>query len=335
MTAEEYSYLIFKKYREGLDPEEAAQVEQWQAESPENQRAAAEIEAIFKASAPVAPPVDTQAELLRLKNRLRAEAAPGMEVTHRSRALRPWIRAAAAVVVLVVGAVLFFKKPEKAALENLVASATGTKQLQITLPDGSTATLRQDAELRYPPTFEGQARRLVQLSGEAFFDVQKNAAQPFVVVANGIETQVLGTKFNVRDRNDETEAEVAVSEGLVQVTLKNGSSARVAAGQRAAVDKNRQELTILPVETEAIADWRGEELSFRETPLAGVVERLSRRFGQKIEMDNPALARGCPYSAYFPKADLDAVLKNLELVFGFRVERRSGTIVLTGGRCPG
>ena len=84
---------------------------------------------------------------------------------------------------------------------------------QLTLSDGTRIWLNAESSLKYPDTFEGKAQREVYLEGEAYFEVSKNPQHPFLVKTTAIETQVLGTSFNIK----------AYSKKDVQVTLLEGS----------------------------------------------------------------------------------------------------------------
>lgn len=332
MSTEAHLFLVFKRHREGLTPDETAQLDQWLAESPEHRQAAAEAEALLGVPVAAAPPVDTEAELQRLKTRLRQEAAPPvLEVVHRRPAAWRW--AAAAAVALLVGAFFWVKKAPSALAETVVVAAADSLR-HLTLPDGSRVTLRQGAELRFPNTFDALAERQVQLSGEAFFEVHKDPAHPFVVAAGGCQTKVLGTQFNVRAAAGEPTVEVAVREGRVQVSGGAGLEV-LQAGQGVIFDKNTQKLALSVVEPTAVADWQAPDLQFRQTPLGQVADRLSRRFNQKITLDNTDLAANCTYTAYFPRAHLPDILKNLESTFDLRADLLpDGSWVLRGGRCP-
>ncbi|MFN0015253.1 MAG: FecR family protein [Saprospiraceae bacterium] len=340
MTEEEFAFLLDKKRREGLDAGDAQRLEAWLARSLENRQAAAEIEALLEKSASTPPPVDTHAELARLKARLRAEEAseqPPLVATGGRRAYLHLVWAAAAAFALVLCAVFFLKDNPFAGDDLLVVSASDGAVKQVGLPDGSVAILRSGSVLRYAPGFEGSNfERRVLLRGEAFFEVKKNPARPFVVEAGGCETRVLGTRFNVRALPDAPMTEISVREGRVQVSSRNSNSqAILTPGRQAVFDKNTAIIQTETVETAAVAEWRSPELLFRQTLLRDVAERLSRRFGQTIVLENTVLAEGCRYSAFFPQADLDAVLKNLQSVYGLHTEPISGGgYRLRGGRCP-
>lgn len=338
MSEEELALLIDKKRRDGLDAGEVQRLEAWLSGSPENRQSAAEIEAILDGSRNEPPPVDTLAELARLKARINAEAADEPASSAVSAGRRVFLHpvwAAAAALALILCAVFFLRNNSG---EMHVVSAPAGEMLRADLPDGSVAVLRAGATLRYSPEFEdGGAERRVLLSGEAFFEVKKHPGRPFVVEAGGCETRVLGTRFNVRAQPEEPTAEVSVREGRVLVSSRKGNDqAILAPGQQAVFDKKTTRIKTAAVETVAVAEWRNPEMLFRQTLLREVVERLARRFGQPIVLENTGLAEGCRYTAFFPQANLDAVLKNLESVYGLRAEPApGGGYLLRGGRCPG
>ena len=92
------------------------------------------------------------------------------------------------------------------------------------LADGSRVWLNAETRLRYPVAFAGTERR-VELTGEAYFEVSKDATRPFIVRANGVDVRVLGTSFNVAAYGAEVvttlvEGRVAVEAGSERVTLE-------------------------------------------------------------------------------------------------------------------
>jgi ferric-dicitrate binding protein FerR (iron transport regulator) len=114
-------------------------------------------------------------------------------------------------------------------LYNTITTPRGG-QYQVVLADGSAVWLNAETSLRFPTDFVGKERR-VEISGEAYFEVAKNKAMPFVVSVNGAEVQVLGTHFNVQAYDDEAALQTTLLEGAVKfvsgtsaVTLKPGSN---------------------------------------------------------------------------------------------------------------
>jgi len=111
---------------------------------------------------------------------------------------------------------------------NTLATPRGG-QYRLVLSDGTRVWLNAASSIRYPTTFTGTERK-VEISGEAYFEIAKNAAMPFRVlavanpnpaVANPMQIDVLGTHFNVNAYTDEPEARTTLLEGSIRVTKGN------------------------------------------------------------------------------------------------------------------
>ena len=107
---------------------------------------------------------------------------------------------------------------EKTANQYLSIAAPAGQRVDITLQDGTTVCLNAGARLEYPLRF-GKTRR-VKLSGEAMFDVDHDAAHPFVVETFACNVEVLGTKFNVAADEAAREFSTALLRGRLRVTNK-------------------------------------------------------------------------------------------------------------------
>ncbi|WP_454802491.1 FecR family protein [Mucilaginibacter phyllosphaerae] len=132
--------------------------------------------------------------------------------------------AAAAAAILLVSATLFSRKkaPERQAPEAFTTVSTSTGQVkQLDLPDGSKIWLNAQTSIRVSKSFERHTNRNIYLDeGEAFFEVSKNPARPFLVITKSITTRVLGTSFNVKAYKQLHSATVTVRTGRVQVSDK-------------------------------------------------------------------------------------------------------------------
>ena len=104
-------------------------------------------------------------------------------------------------------------------------AARGSKS-RLTLSDGSHITLNADSRLKYPVSFEGNTRE-VYLSGEAFFDVQKDPDHPFIIHTARMNIRVLGTAFNVRSYPDDPSMETTLLRGSIEVTFPDRPSDRI------------------------------------------------------------------------------------------------------------
>ena len=108
-------------------------------------------------------------------------------------------------------------------------------QYQIRLPDGSKVWLNAASKLIYPVSFNGRGQRVVELSGEAYFEIFKNKLQPFVVKSKNQEVTVLGTHFNINSYSDEPDTKTTLLEGSVQVSSLqplSASGGEMPTGQR-------------------------------------------------------------------------------------------------------
>ena len=132
---------------------------------------------------------------------------------------------AAAFIILIVAGLFAYpwqtSEPDRMVTERSVTPKlikvvnSGSTAQKVTLQDGSTVILEPGGELRYNETFLNA--REVYLSGDAFFEVTKDASRPFLVYANEITTKVLGTSFRIKANQGEKEIVVAVKTGKVSV----------------------------------------------------------------------------------------------------------------------
>jgi len=106
-------------------------------------------------------------------------------------------------------------------------------QYQVLLPDGSKVWLNASSSLRFPTAFAGRSRE-VEITGEAYFEIAKNAGMPFYVKTNGMAVEVLGTSFNVNAYFDEPSIKTTLLEGSVRVR-KGQAAAMLAPGQAASL----------------------------------------------------------------------------------------------------
>ncbi|MEC5145332.1 FecR domain-containing protein [Chitinophaga sp. 212800010-3] len=193
-------------------------------------------------------------------------------------------------------------------LEISYAPAGSVKKLL--LSDGTEVWLNAKSTLRYPDTFEGKQRREIYLEGEAYFDIKKDVAHPFLVHTQGLTTHVLGTQFNVKAYQTR-KAEITLIEGKVMLTtagtdvgsgtikadtlfLAPNERAVYTAGQLLAKEtstparQSANEMKDGIVKTAALskqvvlnaiasAAWRNGELIFDREPLENVLEALNRK----------------------------------------------------------
>ncbi len=193
------------------------------------------------------------------------------------------------------------------------------RQYQLILPDGSHVWLNAASSIRYPAAFTGKERK-VEMTGEAYFEVAKNAAKPFRVKIGEAEVEVLGTHFNIMAYEEEGTVKTTLLEGAVKVTRAHASG-MLRPGQEAQLNKNGEGITVIddaPL-SEAVA-WKNGMFFFNQASLQTVMRQIARWYDVEIvyEGDIPPMEFGGKISR---KSNVSEVLKILQLSkVHFRIE---------------
>lgn len=210
------------------------------------------------------------------------------------------------------------KQPE--AMRWVTKSTANGQRAKLTLRDGSIVTLNAGSSISYPEHFEEHIRQ-VKLTGEAFFEVQRDPTRPFTVESQGLLTTVLGTSFNIRSFSAD-DVEVTVATGKVRVAAMNASEPREAVlipNQQARFNAGASSLAVAEVDIARCLAWRNNELYFNMMPFEEVIATLERWYGVEISLEN-TLANRCPVRARYRNEALSTVLDGLRLLVSFDYE---------------
>jgi transmembrane sensor len=194
-----------------------------------------------------------------------------------------------------------------------LTTGRGRRQ-RFTLADGSTVDLNAETRLRV--TFGRSERRISLDDGEAIFDVVSDKSRPFTVAAGERLVRVVGTQFDVRNRQGELT--VTVARGKVEVR-PSGSAGRIyvlTPGQRLDVSATGAEQTRYVDPQEAFS-WRAGRLVYRGEPLGNVVADLNRQFPEQIEIGDPELGK-IPITGVIVLDDPRSVIMRLSLMLPIR-----------------
>lgn len=235
----------------------------------------------------------------------------------RRRALRRM--AAAASVAAAVGAGAYALTPTGLLADHRTGAG---EQRRVTLEDGSTAHLNTATALS--ADFTAGSRRIALHGGEAYFEVAKDAARPFVVEAAGGRIEALGTAFSVRHR--EGAVEVIVTESKVAVSGPGRAAAVVAAGQGVRIT-DAGVGRVAPADARRALAWRRGRLVFDNRPLGEVLAELERYRPGRIVIIDGGLA-SLPVTGAFAVADSDVTLETIERTLPLRLYRLSDLLVL-------
>ena len=199
-------------------------------------------------------------------------------------------------------------------------------EYKIVLDDGTEIWLNSASELKYPAHFVGNERR-VQLTGEAYFQVARNEAAPFIVETRDMDVKVLGTSFNVSVYEDEESCHATLVEGRVEVNDKvNGEKVVLTPGKQALLRGG--EMTVREVNTKLYTLWRLDRFTFASEDMEGVIRKLSRWYNVEFFFSNPSMKQK-RFTGSLPKyADISQVLKMIEMTTDIKFEIKEHTIMI-------
>lgn len=157
----------------------------------------------------------------------------------------------------------------------------------VTLPDGTKAWLNAASSIKFPNSFKKSANRVVRLTGEAYFEVHKDSAHPFIVISGGQQVEVLGTHFNINAYEDEKNVRTTLLEGSVRVAPTQNASGSKAAGiilkpNQQAVLKPSKEIDVVEVSASDAIDWKNGEFVSKNESLASIMRKISRWYNVDV-----------------------------------------------------
>lgn len=154
---------------------------------------------------------------------------------------------------------------------------------QITLADGTRVWLNAATDLRFPTSFPGQNRE-VTLKGEAYFEVAKNADQPFLVHTDKQTIRVLGTHFNINAYPDESVSRTTLIEGSVKVTSSRSPNKGtvLSPGQQATLQPSGRISVNLHPDIEQVTGWKEGLFVFHSTDFKTILRLISRWYDADI-----------------------------------------------------
>ena len=273
-----------------LDAAQAAAVEAWYDRSAANRRMLGQVYYILYVSDRIndAAGIDVERSLRQFKRRMHA----GRRISLRRSA----VRIAAAAVVTQLG-----------------------ERSQVVLPDGTKVWLNSSSSVEYVAPFFSRQRR-VKMEGEAYFEVEHDRRAPFVVSTNGLDIEVLGTRFNIRNDDNEHRVTTVLLEGAVKAYAsgREQASVRLHPAQQLVFDTrtHAMRLTDCPSAERSI-NWIDGRFCFEHDTFGEIVAELKRYYNVDIRfMDNRL--RDMRFSGNFRVEDgIYHIMSVLQLTYKF------------------
>ncbi|WP_430810210.1 MULTISPECIES: FecR family protein [unclassified Carboxylicivirga] len=229
------------------------------------------------------------------------------------------VSAAAAVIVLLVGTFFFTLYNNRHTMSITTAQATQT----ITLPDGSKVDLNYGSTLTYPKKFK-RTSRIVQLEGEAFFDVTPNPKQPFIIETKQLNIRVLGTSFNVKAYKGANNSEVSVASGTVRVDSRiNDDNIILTAGDAVNYSNHSKILTKHKLKSDNYQAWKTQKLEFDNTTLHEVFRTIESSYHITIQLNDGIDADEKLFNGNFSQHSLEHVLQSVCTTFNLEYTKQN------------
>lgn len=266
-----------------------------------------------------------------------------------------FLRMAIAASVIIIGGLVYYQTKTNNRASSLAMSDgamdivvnNSVKTKTVFLEDGSQVNMQTGARIHFPKPFR-KDKREVQLEGEAYFNVTKNANKPFIVYAGEVATKVVGTSFIIRSANkDLQDVEVSVITGKVIVEKNESNNEKSATGinngviltpnQKVVYYHQDNHFVTGLVDTPVVIKGHGESkkhflFRFDGTPLHQVLETLQSAYGLKFELINENISN-CPVTADLSDQPLYTKLDIISASLNARYELKGTSIVLSGGGC--
>jgi ferric-dicitrate binding protein FerR (iron transport regulator) len=312
--------LIEKQLKGNPDNAETATLLQWRNEREAHERIYRQLEKIWQETGTILqePTYDGDKAWDKVDGRL----AQGKSNNTVRMMTRLAMAASIAGILFFAGWMLLHKKEPTLQLAD--ASAANKT---LTLPDGSQVVLRKGATLSYPQTFSNRERE-VSLTGEAYFEVQHDAAHPFRIQTTRATLEVLGTSFNVSTTDQQDELIVSTGKVLFTNKAATGDKHIILPHQYSKLDAKG--FDIKPLDNPNFLSWKTGMLVFDNTPIDQVATTLSDHYKVFIKPDSGLMKMPVvpTITAKFDQQPIDSVLEEIKLLVNISHRKQNDTIFL-------
>ncbi len=319
--------LIIKYLNHELNPREWKELKKWLNEDAKNSAYLNTMEAYWKNS-------DGKIERAK-ENVLRRLENDLFQADFQLSPKRNYylLKIAASILLLCAFSFLFYYLGNQStamekAVELMIEKETEPGQrLTTKLPDGSVVTLNSGTKLTFPEKFDDN-QRIVELNGEAFFEVEHDKDRPFIVRSNGSIVKVLGTSFNVRTYLEEAMINVAVSTGKVSFTSPDDKEAIILSpNQMITYQSGQQGIVVEKVDALDVFGWKDKILYFKNSELKDIIRELERWYGVRIVAKKDFSFKG-NFTGEFENKSLENVLIGLSYLYEFDFLIENETVTL-------
>lgn len=214
-----------------------------------------------------------------------------------------------------------------------ISTAIG-ETYQVQFSDGTAVWLNAASSLKFPAKFTKLSSRVVELNGEAYFEVSKDKSHPFIVKTRDQEVKVLGTHFNINSYTDESKVSTTLLEGVVQVSLSSHGKPRadlknviLKPGQQSVLSNNV--FKVAEVQTDDIIAWKNGYFMFNNESMESVMRKISRWYNIEVKYTDPSIKQIKFFGTVSRFIEVSKVLEMLELTREVQFEIKGKQVTVT------
>jgi transmembrane sensor len=244
-----------------------------------------------------------------------------------------WLKVAA-MIILVSGISLFLYKQvteDRSPEINSIEVASSNSVLNYTLADSSTLVLNKNSHITVASGY-GQKERRVLLSGEAFFSVNPNPEDPFIVETNNVFIKVTGTSFNIKGNETDSLVYVSVKTGHVNFFSSTNKGIKLTKGEEGVYNKNSGSFTKTIQLNPNVSAYSNRVFIFYNTTLNEVITELTKVYNVKIELENPTLGH-YSITVSFNDDDIDTILNIIAETLNLKLSYNNEQYFFEGNEC--
>lgn len=324
--------IIAKSFAGEASIEEKQQIEVWKSASPQNLEEYNSLQQIWEGASEIPQlSIDVNRAWDQLNAKLEDTPAVKMSPT---RSYKMFYRVAAAFIIMIGLSVILYQNMQFGGSTMQTVASLDQKNQKVILPDGSTVFLNKKSTIQYPESFDGETRT-VSMTGEAFFEITKDASKPFIINVQDARIKVLGTSFNVNAYEKASEISVSVKTGKVLFYQEGNASSNAITLEKNEVgvfdnaEKNIQkDTTHIKVEK----DWRTGKLEIKDSPLRTILPALENQFSVIIKTENDAILN-CRFTGTFDTPSIQTVLETIALSLNIELSEHTNSYYLKGEGC--
>lgn len=264
---------------------------------------------------------------LQSKIQTRKAIAPIFKI-NRFSTLRK-IAAVAAIVIITVASTMITYNLLSRSSENhlfIVETPNGEKS-RVILSDGTVVWLNSSSKIKYSSQF-GLSERIVELDGEAYFEVKKQDKIPFKVKTRNYDVVVRGTKFNVSSYESDHTITTTLMEGKVEI-LHEGTILEMAPGESVQMNVETHEFTKSNVHPEQYKSWIDNKIEYDEIALDELFNRLSRQYDVSIHFQSGKKQINQLSISIKNDESIDEILQGISKVIPINIERKGKDIYIS------